>query len=138
MYSVSEIPSKRPLASQVVLCEEHSLAPMVDSEYGVNVCIDSADERRCVVSCTSDCSIKEDPAVEQFLDVWRYSQMRAAGVRRLKPWQFSRVKSCLSGYVAIPCMSGWDSSQVLAAGWHWSVIRRLGGCCAHLRRCWSW
>ena len=105
MYSVSEIPSKRSLASQVVLFEEHSPAPMVDSEYGVNVCIDGAGERRCVVSCTSDCSIEEDPAVEQFLDVWRYPQMRAAGVRRLEPWQFSRVKSCLSGYVAIPCIS---------------------------------
>ena len=42
---------------------------------------------------------------EQFLDVWRYPQVRAAGVRRLEPWQFSRVKSCLSSYVAIPCIS---------------------------------
>ena len=38
-------------------------APNVDSEYEVNGCIDSADERRCVVSCTSDRSIEEGPAV---------------------------------------------------------------------------
>ena len=29
----------------------------------MNVCIDSADERRCVVSCSSDCSIEEGAAV---------------------------------------------------------------------------
>ena len=49
MCSVSEIPSNRSLASQMVLCQ-HSL------------CIDSADERS-VVSCASSCSIVGDPAV---------------------------------------------------------------------------
>ena len=37
-------------------------APKVDSEYGVKGCLDSADERRWVVPCTSDCSIMEGPA----------------------------------------------------------------------------
>ena len=37
--------------------------PKVDLECGANRCIDSADERQCVVSCTSDCSIEEGPAV---------------------------------------------------------------------------
>ena len=122
MYSVSEIPSKRSLASQVVLCEEHSLAPMVDSEYGVNVCIDSADERRCVVSCTSDCSIEEDPAVWTCMtnNSWTYG-----GIPKCEPqacadlslgssvvsdcdgtlYSHTETASCLSGYVAIPCIS---------------------------------
>ena len=71
VYTVSETPSKFSLASQMVLCQEHSLsaslchvkAPKVDSEYGVDVCIDSADERSCVVSCASGYSIVGDPAV---------------------------------------------------------------------------
>ena len=60
MYPVSE-----------VLCQEHSLsceplpclAPKVDSEYGVDACIDSADERSCVVSSASGYSIVGDLAV---------------------------------------------------------------------------
>ena len=40
-----------------------SSAPEVDSEYVVDVGIDSADERSCVVSCASGCSVAGDPAV---------------------------------------------------------------------------
>ena len=57
VYSVSEIPSKRSLASQKVLCQEHSL--FCDED----VCIDSADERSCVVPCASGYSIVGDPAL---------------------------------------------------------------------------
>ena len=39
------------------------LAPKVDSEYGVDVCIDSADERSCVVSSASGYSNAGDLAV---------------------------------------------------------------------------
>ena len=46
-------------------------APKVDSEYGVDVCIYSADERRCMVSCANGCSMVEillDLNDERFLD----------------------------------------------------------------------
>ena len=47
-------------------------APKVDSEYGVDVSIDSVDERSCVVSWVSDCSIEEGPSVwtEMTNDFW--------------------------------------------------------------------
>ena len=38
-------------------------APKIDSEFGVDVCIDSADEKSCVVSCASGYSIVGDSAV---------------------------------------------------------------------------
>ena len=38
-------------------------APKIDSEYGVDVCIDSADQRSHVVFCASSCSIVGDLAV---------------------------------------------------------------------------
>ena len=48
-------------------------APQIDSEHGVDVCIDSVDERSCVVSCASSYSIVGDPGCldrsdEPFLD----------------------------------------------------------------------
>ena len=66
LYLVSGIPIKRSLASQMVRCHCEPLpcsARKVDSEYGVDVFIDSADERSCVVSCASGYSIVADPAV---------------------------------------------------------------------------
>ena len=70
VHSVSEIPSKRSCL-QKVLCREPSLsaslchfsAPNIDSESVVNVCIDRADERSCVVSCASGSLVVGDPAV---------------------------------------------------------------------------
>ena len=48
--------------TQPVCALVSDLALKVGSEYGVDVCIDSADERRCVVSGTSGCSNEEGTA----------------------------------------------------------------------------
>ena len=71
MYSVSEVPSKRSFASERVLYQEHSLSASpchvqhqrLTQSTVWDVCIDSADERSCVVSCASGSSIVGDPAV---------------------------------------------------------------------------
>ena len=76
LYSVSEIPSKSPLASQMMLCQEHSLsaslctcsAPKVDSECGVDVYTYSADKKSCMVSCVNGFSMVGDPAVVGLCD----------------------------------------------------------------------
>ena len=59
-------------------------APKGGSEYGVNVDIDSADERSCVVSCASGYSIVGDPAVWTCMtnDSWTDSGLSAASRRR--------------------------------------------------------
>ena len=76
-------------------------AEKVDSEYGVDVCIDSADGRSCVVSCASGHSIVGDLAVRTCMTNDSWTGGFATG--RLEPWQLSRVGlrwDCASGCVA--------------------------------------
>ena len=67
-----------------------------DSEYGVDVCIDRADERSWGVSWASGCSIVEDPAVwtrmtnDSGTDGGLTTCEPQAGAD-LSPWQLSRV-----------------------------------------------
>ena len=62
LSSVSETPSKRFLASQMVWYQEHCRSASL-CQTTVDVDLDGADERSCVVSCASGAPISEDPAV---------------------------------------------------------------------------
>ena len=124
MYSVSEIPIKRFLASQMVLCQEHSLSASLCHvqhqrviQSTVWTCIYSADERKCMFSCANGCSMVGDPAVwtcmtnDSWTDGGRATcepQMCAdmslgrsvASNCDESLYSYTRTVSCASGYVA--------------------------------------
>ena len=88
-------------------------APKVDSECGVDVCIDISDERSCVISCASGYSIVGDPAMTN--DSWtdgglptcepQASVDLSLGSSVVSDWDgtldsHTSTVSCASGYVA--------------------------------------
>ena len=121
-------------------------APKVDSEYGVNGCTDSADERRCVVSCRSDCSIEEGPVVwTETNDSWTNDgdptgEPQACANLSLGSsvvWDCDETLCSRTGHSVLPfglcgqrhvlhCFQGprssmcigWEVFQVRGAGWH--------------------
>ena len=154
MYSVSEIPSKRSLASQMVLCQEHSLSASLCHvqhegliQSTVWTCALTVQMKEVAwFHVRAATSFVEDPAVWTCMtnDSWTnggLSHVRADGERRLEPWQLSRVGLRASVHVAsdmVPVSRSskyarWDSSQVSPGSLHWSGVRRLGRYRAHLR-----